>query len=69
MDLPDLKVTVSVQTRDPRSGEQNYQLRNIRRAEPEATLMRVPADFAKTGLPKPRTPKDGKAPRENGREG
>ncbi|WP_431264353.1 hypothetical protein ACQ859_01760 [Roseateles chitinivorans] len=62
---PDLKVTVSVQTKDPRSGEQNYQLRNIRRAEPEAALMRVPADFAKTGLPKPRAPKDGREPREN----
>ncbi|ANH69791.1 hypothetical protein [Mitsuaria sp. 7] len=61
----DLKVTVSVQTKDPRSGEQNYQLRNIRRAEPEAALMRVPADFAKTGLPKPRTPKDGKESKES----
>lgn len=61
---PDLKVTVSVQTKDPRSGEQNYQLRNIRRAEPEATLMRVPADFTKTGLPKPRVPKEGKESKE-----
>ncbi|MFX1680549.1 hypothetical protein PV762_15015 [Mitsuaria sp. CC2] len=62
---PELKVTVSVQTKDPRSGEQNYQLRHIRRAEPEAALMRVPADFAKTGLPKPRTPKEGKPARES----
>ena len=62
---PDLKVTVSTQTKDPRSGEQNYQLRNIRRAEPEAALMRVPADYAKTGLPKPRTPTDGKAPKDS----
>ncbi|OWQ43789.1 hypothetical protein CDL60_28215 [Roseateles noduli] len=61
---PDLKVTVSTQTKDPRSGEQNYQLRNIRRVEPEAALMRVPADFAKTGLPKPRTPKEGKERKE-----
>ena len=61
---PDLKVTVSVQTKDPRSGEQNYQLRNIRRAEPEAALMRVPADYAKTGLPKPRAPKDSKESKE-----
>lgn len=65
---PDLKVTVSVQTKDPRSGEQNYQLRQIRRAEPDAALMRVPADFAKTGLPKPRAPKDDKGTKEN-REG
>lgn len=62
---PDLKVTVSAQTKDPRSGEQNYQLRNIRRAEPDAALMRVPADFAKTGLPRTRTPKDGKENREH----
>ena len=61
---PDLKVTVSTQTKDPRSGEQNYQLRNIRRAEPDAALMRVPADFAKTGQPKPRAPKDGKERKE-----
>ncbi len=61
---PDLKVTVSVQNKDPRSGEQNYQLRNIRRAEPDAALMRVPADFSKTGLPKPRAPKEGKDAKE-----
>mgnify|MGYP000222766691 CR=1 FL=1 len=40
-------------------------VRNIRRAEPEATLMRVPADYAKTGLPKARTPKDGKESRDS----
>jgi hypothetical protein len=61
----DLKVTVNVQTKDPRSGEQNYQLRSIRRAEPEAALMRVPADYAKTGLPKSRAPKDGKDGKES----
>lgn len=61
---PDLKVTVSAQTRDPRSGEQNYQLRNIRRAEPDAALMQVPADYAKTGLPKPRAPKDARERKE-----
>jgi len=61
---PDLKVTVSAQSKDPRSGEQNYQLRNIRRAEPDAALMRVPADFTRTGLPKPRAPKDAKEQKE-----
>lgn len=62
---PDLKVTVSVQSKDPRSGEQNYQLRHIRRAEPDAALMRVPAEFTRTGLPKPRTPKDGKESKDS----
>ena len=61
---PDLKVTVSAQSKDTRSGEQNYQLRNIRRAEPDAALMRVPADFTRTGVPKPRPPKDAKEAKE-----
>ncbi|MDH0867436.1 hypothetical protein [Mitsuaria sp. GD03876] len=65
---PDLKVTVSVQTKDPRTGEQNYQLRNIRRTEPDTALMQVPADFTKSGLPKPRTPKEGKDGK-SGKEG
>ncbi|MET0211246.1 MAG: hypothetical protein ABW220_19545, partial [Burkholderiaceae bacterium] len=48
---PELQLTISSQIRDPRSGEQNYQLRQIRRAEPDAALMRVPPDFQKTGEP------------------
>lgn len=36
---------------DPRSGEVNYRLRNIRRGEPDAALMRPPADYSQ---PEPR---------------
>jgi hypothetical protein len=62
---PELKLTVSSVTKDPRSGDQSYQLRNIRRAEPEAALMRVPADFQKTGQPGARPPRD----RQDGKDG
>jgi hypothetical protein len=51
---PELQITVSSQDRDPRSGEQNYQLRQIRRGEPDAALMKVPADFKKSGEPTPK---------------
>ncbi|OWQ88540.1 hypothetical protein CDN99_16960 [Roseateles aquatilis] len=57
---PELKITVSAQTKDPRNGEQNYQLRNLRRAEPDAALMHVPGDYQKTGVPTPRKPREGK---------
>ena len=57
---PELNLTVSSVTKDPRSGDQSYQLRNIRRAEPDAALMRVPADFQKNGLPGARKSRDGK---------
>ena len=30
---------------DPRSNEVNYRLQNHRRGEPDAALMRVPADY------------------------
>lgn len=56
---PDLQLTLSSQDKDPRSGEQNYQLQNLRRAEPDAALMRVPADYKKSGEPKPRESKKG----------
>ncbi len=51
---PDLMVTVSTRDFDPRSGETNYRLKSVRRGEPEAALMRVPADFARAGRPAPR---------------
>lgn len=41
---PELMLTVASRDFDPRSGEVNYRLQNIRRGEPEAALMRVPAD-------------------------
>jgi len=44
---PDLMLTVSSRDFDPRSGETNYRLQNIKRGEPDAALMKVPADFKK----------------------
>ncbi|MBV8501476.1 MAG: hypothetical protein JO006_07145 [Paucibacter sp.] len=44
---PELMLTVSSRDFDPRSGETNYRLQNIRRGEPEAALMKVPADYKK----------------------
>lgn len=61
---PDLKLTVSSVSKDPRSGDQSYQLRHIRRAEPDAALMRVPAEFQKTGVPGQRKPRDAKEPKQ-----
>lgn len=43
---PDLGLTLRSQDFDPRSGEINYRLVNIKRGEPDAALMRVPADYS-----------------------
>jgi hypothetical protein len=51
---PDLMVTVASRDFDPRSGETNYRLKNLKRGEPDAALMRVPADFSKPTRPSPR---------------
>lgn len=48
---PDLSLTVATRDFDPRSGEVNYRLQNVKRGEPDAALMKVPADYAK---PEPR---------------
>ena len=42
---PDLKIVVSSKRSDPRMGEQTFQLTNITRGEPDASLFTVPADF------------------------
>lgn len=42
---PDLMLTVRSRDFDPRSGEINYRLTNVKRGEPDAALMRVPADY------------------------
>lgn len=42
---PDLKVLVMSKTNDPRMGETTYKLTNIQRAEPDAALFQVPADY------------------------
>ena len=43
---PDLMVTVMTRDADPRVGETTYRLANLKRGEPDAGLMRVPADYA-----------------------
>jgi hypothetical protein len=42
---PDLKTIVYSKRTDPRMGEQTFQLTNIVRSEPDASLFMVPADF------------------------
>jgi len=42
---PDLKAIVYSKRTDPRMGEQTFQLTNIVRSEPDASLFTVPADF------------------------
>jgi hypothetical protein len=42
---PDLKIIVYSKRTDPRMGEQTFKLTNIVRAEPDALLFTVPADF------------------------
>jgi hypothetical protein len=51
---PELMVTVQSRDFDPRSGEVNYRLKNLKRGEPDAALMRVPADYSKPARPAPR---------------
>ena len=42
---PDLKTVIYSKRSDPRMGDQTFQLTNIVRAEPDASLFTVPADF------------------------
>ena len=42
---PDLKTVIYSKRSDPRMGEQTFQLTNIVRSEPDASLFTVPADF------------------------
>jgi hypothetical protein len=42
---PDLKTIVYSKRSDPRMGEQTFQLTNVVRQEPDASLFTVPADF------------------------
>jgi hypothetical protein len=48
---PDLMVTLLSRDFDPRTGEVNYRLKNLKRGEPEAGLMRVPAEFSRPVRP------------------
>lgn len=51
---PELMVTLQSRDFDPRSGEVNYRLKGLKRGEPDAALMRVPADFSKPARPAPK---------------
>ena len=48
---PDLKTVVYSKRSDPRMGEQIFKLTNITRAEPDASLFTLPADFRVTDGP------------------
>jgi hypothetical protein len=50
---PDLKTVVYSKRSDPRMGEQTFQLKNIVRAEPDPSLLFVPAGFTITDGPQP----------------
>jgi hypothetical protein len=48
---PDLMVTLLSRDFDPRTGEVSYRLKNLKRGEPDAALMRVPAEFNRPARP------------------
>ena len=50
---PELKTVVMSKRSDPRMGEQTFRLTNITRAEPDASLFAVPADFRVVEGPQP----------------
>ena len=52
---PDLMLTLATRDFDPRSGEQNYRLKDLKRGEPDAALFRVPADYTKPATASSRT--------------
>lgn len=53
---PDLLLTLQSSDFDPRIGETRYRLTNLKRGEPEAGLMQVPADYSRRGVPAPAAP-------------
>ena len=48
---PDLQLVVMSKTSDPRTGDSVYQLTNIVRAEPDASLFQVPAGYSVSEAP------------------
>ena len=45
---PDLQMTIMTKHSDPRSGETNFQLKNINRSSPPPTLFEIPSDYTVT---------------------
>jgi hypothetical protein len=52
---PELMVTLLTTDNDPRSGQTIYRLAKLQRGEPDAALMRVPADYSSTPPPRCKT--------------
>lgn len=57
---PDLQTVVMLKRSDPRMGETTFQLTNIQRQEPDASLFQVPADY--TVRPAGRIGRGGRGP-------
>jgi hypothetical protein len=55
-DSPDLKVLVFSRHHDPRTGDVEYRLTNLRRDEPPPDLFTVPADYTYVDAPPPPPP-------------
>lgn len=53
---PELKIVVLSQHHDPRTGDVEYRLTNINRAEPPQNLFTVPADYDVIDVPPPPPP-------------
>lgn len=48
---PELQVTLRSRDVDPLTGESNYRLQNLTRAQPDAALFKVPAEYTRPGRP------------------
>jgi hypothetical protein len=46
---PELQLTVQSTKTDPRTGDENFKLTNIRRGEPDPTLFSVPSNYQQAG--------------------
>jgi hypothetical protein len=55
----DLKVLVSSDHHDPRTGDVKYRLTNINRSEPDGVLFTVPSDYTLREMPPPPPPAPG----------
>lgn len=65
---PDLQMNVLIKRSDPRTGENVFQLANIVRSEPDASLFQVPSDYTTKGgkfLMRQRGPGEPPAPPQN----
>jgi hypothetical protein len=60
---PDLLLTVLTRDADPRRGETIYRLANLKRGEPDATLMKVPSDYEVRGADAASSPRPSPKPR------